>query len=216
VNIMSKYALFLSAFICFNCSSTQTEETTVTKDTVQTITKNSDTAVSQNISKNIDFTAPDTLQIAKLKWYAPTWDNTYFPLPTDTILKQYPSNDQGYLYLITSFDSLSSKIYTEYYEVRGEEENNASIPCAWKQSFKSGMTYSVSACDESGSDYTIHTSCPDKKSLVHLADIIFHDSRNTWNEDSSKYEPIDKEAGCYYSIEKNDVGNYDIKYYCGC
>ena len=38
----------------------------------------------------------------------------------------------------------------------------------------------------------------------------------SWNSDSTAYEPIDGEAGCYYEIKLDSVKNYMLEWYCGC
>jgi len=197
---MYKYFLFLSGMLFLNCSFQYNEDTTAT-----TSVQNYDTAETTTHPTN--FNLFDSLKITKLKEYAPIWNASCFPMPEPVILKRSVTADRGYLYLINSFDSLSSKISTE-------KERSAGPPCSWKQEFKSGITYSTSSCAESGTSYIIHTSCADKNALVRIVDIIFQNDVNDWNSDSTRYEPILENAGCYYSIEQNTDGNYDIRYSC--
>jgi hypothetical protein len=198
---MFKYVSFLAVLLFSNCTFQYNEDTSATTSAIQ------DSGTIETAIQPTDFSLFDSLKITKLKEYAPIWNAACFPMPEPVILKRTVAADRGYLYLINSFDSLSSKISTE-------KERSAGSPCSWKQEFKSGITYSTSTCAESGTTYIMHTSCPDKHALVSIVDIIFQNDVNDWNSDSTRYEPILENAGCYYSIEQNTDGNYDLKYSC--
>ena len=212
---ISRYILFVCCIAFFNCSSEKTENTTAQKDTLAEVVQQKDSAVPvEHYLGNMS--EPDSLKISKLEFYTATWDATYFPLPSVKHLLTFSDEDPFYTYLIENFDTLSTQVITENYEIRGEEEESvAAQPCAWRQDFKSNISYSSTICSESGETSVVHTSCPDKKVLVRLVDILFHTNDNIWNADSTEYKPIEEDAGCYYSIDKNDTGTYDIKYYCG-
>lgn len=196
---MSKYVPLFSLFLFFNCSYLQSNETTAPDSLVQHI----DTMEITNHTLNPS--GLDSFKIEKLKEYARDWDASYFPLPTPAMLKHNPTGDVGYVYISNSFDSLSYKNSTE-------KEPSAGPPCSWKQKFKSGITYSKSTCLESGTNYTINTHSKDKKTLVRLIDMLFYNSINDWNADSTQYIPFSEKAGAYYAIEKNDAGYYDVIY----
>jgi hypothetical protein len=197
---MIKYFLLCVPILFFNCSYLQTEETDA-----QTFEE-----PGNPIDTSIHLLSTDKLnafKIAKLKEYSKNWDATYFPLPTPAMLQQQPAKDPGYIYISESFDSLSYKNSTE-------KERSAGSPCSWKQKFQSGIIYSKSTCTESGILYSITTKSNDKKTIVRLIDMLFYNSVNDWNADSTQYAPLSEKAGCYYAIEKNDFGYYDIKYSC--
>lgn len=183
----------------FNCQYLQTEETHTAYST------NNVTDTIDAIRSVITSSGLDSFKLEKLKEYAQDWDASYFPLPTPAMLKHNPTEDAGYLYISNSFDSLSYKNSTE-------KEPSAGPPCSWKQKFKSGITFSKSTCLESGTNYAIRTSCTDKKTLVRLVDMLFYNSVNDWNTDSTQYAPFSEKAGSYYSIERNDNGYYDVVY----
>jgi len=198
---MLKYISFFIAVLLFSCSYLQSEESATDS-----------TALNQ--SDSLGQSSPpmtpiqlDSFKITKFKEYQKDWDASYFPMPTPWMLKRTSTEDPGYVYLVNSFDSLSYKISTD-------KEPSSGAPCSWKQKFKSGITYSKSTCMESGTNYTIRTSSNDKKTLVRLIDMLFYNSVNDWNNDSTQYAPLAEKAGCYYAIEKNDSGYYDIKYSC--
>lgn len=196
---MLRYLALLSLLIFLNCSYLQTEEMAST----DTITKHTDTSIIDHFV--IDHFELDSFKIAKLKEYAKDWDDAYFPLPTPAMLKHQPLQDPGYVYISNSFDSLSYKNSTE-------KEPSDEPACSWKQKFKSGIIYSKSTCIESGTNYTIRTNSSDKKTLVRLIDMLFYNSVNDWNADSTQYVPLSEKAGSYYSLEKTDAGYYDIVY----
>jgi len=196
---MLRYLALLSLFLFLNCSYLQTEEIASTN----TITKHTDTSIKDHLT--IDHFALDSFKIAKLKEYAKDWNAAYFPLPTTIMLKHQPLQDPGYVYISNSFDSLSYKNSTE-------KELSAEPACSWKQKFKSGISYSKSTCSENGINYTIRTNSSDKKTLVRLIDMLFYNSVNDWNEDSTQYVPLSEKAGSYYSLEKTELGYYDIIY----
>jgi len=198
---MFKYLFLLTSFLFLNCSYFQAEENI----DANTVLLSTDTLEQTN--HNIDVNILDSFKIAKFKEYKKDWDATYFPLPTPWMLKHSSTEDPGYMYLCNSFDSLSYKNSTD-------KESGDETPCSWKQKFKSGITYSKSTCTESGTNYTIRTSSTDKKTLVRLVDMLFYNSVNDWNNDSTQYAPLSEKAGCYYAIEKNDNGYYDIQYSC--
>lgn len=198
---MLKYLLLLAPFLFFSCSYFQAEEDA---DTIEGLTYPD----TMDYAKyNVDLNLLDSFKIEKLKEYGKDWDATYFPLPTPVMLKRVPAEDPGYVYVSTSFDSLSYKNNTD-------KEPSAGSPCSWKQKFKSGITYSKSTCTESGTNYSISTASRDKKTIVRLIDMLFYNSVNDWNADSTHYAPLSEKAGCYYQIEKNDAGFYDIQYSC--
>lgn len=196
---MLKYLSFFIPILFFNCSYLQSEETNEADSLVQY------TDTMQIINYKLDASGLDSFKLEKLKEYAKDWDASYFPLPTPAMLTHHPSEDPGYVYLSNSFDSLSYKNSTE-------TEPSAGPPCSWKQKFKSGITYSKSTCLESGTNYTIRTRSADKKTLVRLIDMLFYNSVNDWNVDSTQYVPLSEKAGSYYAIEKNDAGYYDLIY----
>lgn len=167
-------------------------------------TTNQQQDTSKAAEQPVDLLA-DTNKVFKLRQYATDWNNTCLPMPAGKVLLRDVPGDPGYLYLITSVDSLTGKISTE-------KERSAAAPCSWKQRFKSGITYNINLCKESGTSYKIETLCTDKKSLVALVDIIFQRTLNIWDADSSSYKPILEGAGNYYSIQKNGKGTYDILY----
>lgn len=154
---------------------------------------------------SIDYMLADSFRVAKLREYAPTWNKSCFPLPVGKLLLRTYPRDRGYDYIAANFDSLTAKTSTE-------KERSAGAPCAWKQSFKSGITYEISSCQASGAAIEIHTQCADKAALVRLVDILFYQAVNNWNADSSTYLPILEGPGSYYYIEKNEHGNYNLKY----
>ncbi|HSY60772.1 MAG TPA: hypothetical protein VK796_02800 [Cytophaga sp.] len=196
---MMRYLFLLMPFLFSNCSYFQTEEINTTSGVLQ---RTDSLNTEHNAVTPIDL---DSFKIAKLKEYSIDWDATYFPLPTPAMLKHQPSKDPGYVYISNSFDSLSYKNSTD-------KETSAEAPCSWKQKFKSGIIYSKSTCTESGTNYSIRTSSTDKKTLIRLIDMLFYDPVNDWNDDSTQYAPLSEKAGCYYSLEKNDAGYYDVVY----
>jgi len=155
--------------------------------------------------KNIDYTLADSFKISKLRIYSTSWNRSCFPMPMGKLLLRNYKGEAGYDYLISNFDSLTSKVSTE-------KERSAGMPCSWKQNFKAGLSYSVNSCKAGTIFYEIHTTCNDKKALIQLVDVLFSQSLNNWDADSSNYIPILEEHGNYFTIEKNDKGNYDLKY----
>ncbi|MGN6646862.1 MAG: hypothetical protein ACTHJT_10080 [Cytophaga sp.] len=147
----------------------------------------------------------DSFRVAKLREYTATWNKSCFPLPVGKFLLRTYTGDRGYDYIAANFDSLTGKKSTE-------KERSAGAPCAWKQLFKSGITYEISSCQASGAAVEIHTQCPDKTVLMRLVDILFYQAVNNWNADSTIYSPILEGPGFYYYIEKNEQGNYNLKY----
>lgn len=196
---MLRYVFLCIPILIISCSYLQTEETA----TENTVSITPDTFAQTNHKKNSSLL--DSFKIAKLKEYQKDWDATYFPLPTPAMLKRIPKEDPGYMYIATSFDSLSYKKPTN-------KEPSAGAPCSWKQTFKSGITYSKSTCTESGTNYSIRTCSRDKKTIVRLIDMLFYDPVNDWNNDSTEYAPLSEKAGSYYTIEKNETGYYDVEY----
>lgn len=214
---MTKYLFFTLCVLFFNCSSDKTEDTLVKKDSIAPSVQDTVATVGDSIKTAINWDEPDPFKIAKLEEYIASWDNRYFPMPDVSMLKRYSQIDPGYLYLTHNFDSLHAKRFTQYHETTGMEEDELNtIPCAWVQQFKTDITYTMYTCNDGGESISIRTKCPDKKVLVRLIDILYHDTENAWNSDSSQYNPIKQEAGCYYTIEENDAGGYDISYICGC
>lgn len=153
----------------------------------------------------IDYMLADSFRVAKLREYTPAWNKSCFPLPVGKFLLRAYAGDRGYDYIAANFDSLTPKISTE-------KERSAEAPCSWKQTFQSGITYEISSCQASGATIEIHTQCRDKIALVRLVDILFYQTVNNWNADSSTYSPILEGPGSYYYIEKNEQGNYNLKY----
>ena len=147
----------------------------------------------------------DTNKVSKLRAYASVWNNSCLRLPAGKVLLRNISGDAGYLYLVENFDTLTAKLSSE-------KERSAGPPCSWKQRFASGITYNLNKCKESGASYKIETPCTDKRVLVALVDIIFQQTLNMWNTDSTMYKPILEGAGNYYSIERNSKGTYDVLY----
>lgn len=216
---MRNQLIYLSACLFFACSSSNTEDTSIQKDTATAPMQDTVNTLSttDSITPDINWDEPDMLKLAKLKEYTADWDNTYFPLPSPSMLKRYSQIDPGYLYVARNFDSLYAKRTTGYYGDEKEHSDSHSLTeCSWEQEFKTDIWYTNSTCSESGEEVVIHTNCPDKKVLVRLVDILYHATENSWNADSSKYEPIEQEAGCYFEVKKNENNGYDIKYYCGC
>lgn len=198
---MLRYLFLLSSLLFFNCSYFQVEENT----DANTIVLDTD-SIEQSIQKR-SLNILDSFKIAKFKEYAKDWDDKYFPLPTPAMLQHQTLKDPGYLYISNSFDSLSYKNSTD-------KEPSAGPACSWKQKFKSGISYSKSTCTESGTNYVIQTKSKDKKTLIKLIDMLFYNSVNDWNADSTQYVPLSEKAGCYYSLEKTDAGYYDVVYSC--
>lgn len=196
-----RYIYVCIPILFINCSYLQSEESTT--DTTSSMQPDSIVQSSPAMTP----IKLDSFKIVKFKEYNRDWNASYFPIPTPWMLKRTPTEDPGYVYLVNSFDSLSYKISTD-------KEPSNGPPCSWKQKFKSGITYSKSTCMESGTNYTIRTSSNDKKTLVRLIDMLFYNSVNDWNNDSTEYAPLAEKAGCYYAIEKNDAGYYDLKYSC--
>jgi hypothetical protein len=194
---MLKYLFFLSTlFLC--CTDFHYNE----RASVQH-QKDFDTTTLEHTS--LDYMLADSFRVAKLREYTAQWNKSCFPIPVGKFLLRAYAGDRGYDYISANFDSLTEKISTE-------KERSAGSPCAWKQSFKSGITYEISSCQASGAAIEIHTQCPDKTALMKLVDILFYQPVNNWNADSTIYSPILDGPGAYYYIEKNEQGNYNLKY----
>ena len=156
-----------------------------------------------------------------LKFYESKWGSACLPMPSESILLIHEDSyeEPFYTYLISEFAAITDKHTTQYYEQRGaepDEEEPAEV-CAWEQQFSNGIIYSSSYCSENGGGaISIHTRCRDKKTLVYLIDILYHDSDYVWNGDATVYSNVDEEIpGCTYQIDKDEKGYYYISIYCG-
>ncbi len=187
--------LFFSSCTFFESEKVQLEEQShyISQDTL---------SIFSNKSEHL---LADTNKVLKLRAYAADWNNACFPIPSGKVLLRNVQEEAGYLYLTTNFDTLTSKKSLE-------KERSAGAPCIWKQVFRSGITYSTNNCKASGASYKIETACTDKKTLTALVDIIFQQTLNMWDADSSNYKPILEGPGNYYSIQKNPKGTYDLLY----
>ncbi len=218
---MYKYLLFsLSALFVF-CTSDHTADQNP-KDSVAAAVAVPPQPAPQKKDSIISVeTAPDTSRIAVLKLYQSKWADACLPIPQESILliHQDSYEEPFYTYLVSECAAITEKTTTQYYEQRGAEPDEEEKPesCAWEQQFSNGIIYSSSYCNENGSGaISIHTRCRDKKTLVYLIDILYHDPEYVWNEDSTVYSNIDdKIPGCTYQIDKDEKGYYYVAIYCG-
>jgi len=199
---MLKYSPLLLSLLFINCSFWQNEKDASIEDGTQIVSSDSSTEAWH---KNIDYTLADSFKVDKLRTYSASWNSACLPMPIGKFLLRNYQGEPGYDYLVSNFDSLTSKVSTE-------KEKSAGTPCSWKQKFKSGFSYSTNSCKEGSATYEIHTECTDKRALIQLIDVLFYRSLNSWDSDSSNYAPILEGPGSYFSIEKNDKGFYDVEY----
>ncbi|ABG57693.1 hypothetical protein CHU_0403 [Cytophaga hutchinsonii ATCC 33406] len=197
---MKQLHFFYLLLLCSSCTLFESEKEPAAgqEEQVYTDTLNS-------LSNQSDRLLADTNKVLKLRTYAAGWDNTCLPIPTGKVLLRNIQGDAGYMYLTANFDSVTSKTSLE-------KERSAGAPCIWKQKFRSGIIYSINSCKASGANYKIETPCTDKKTLIALVDVIFQQTLNMWDADSSNYKPILEGPGNYYSIQKNTKGTYDLLY----
>ena len=142
----------------------------------------------------------------------------YFKIDDTTTNYAY---DEVYWYLITNLDSLESRQIIEKQMVFDEYE----MITKWSQRFSNEVTYSKHEYVESGVRTYLYTHCKNKVVFFQTIspiiefqelDSTYYNPEMSWNKDSTRYEPISQEAGCYYEIKKDSVENYMLEWYCGC
>ncbi|MGN6646893.1 MAG: hypothetical protein ACTHJT_10235 [Cytophaga sp.] len=214
---MYKYLFFsLSALFVF-CTSDHTTEQNP-KDSAATATVLPENAPQKDSLISVE-TGPDTNRIAVLKFYKSKWANACLPIPQESILliHQDSYEEPFYTYLVSEFAAITEKQTTQYYEQQGDESNEEkeTEACAWEQQFSNSIIYSSSYCsDTGGGAVTVNTRCRDKKTLIYLVDILYHDQDYMWNSDSSVYANVDEDIpGSTYQIEKNERGYYYVAIY---
>lgn len=124
------------------------------------------------------------------------------------------SEDVIYLYLIHNYDSISRKLNVFRYDFP-----DYSV-CAFDQEFANGIHYSIEQCKEAGG-VAVSLVLPkaDRKSVIKWVELIFEsapiDIEHGWNEDMTKFQPLDNGVGCYFEI-KETANKTIIENYCGC
>jgi len=155
------------------------------------------------------------------------------PYPNDTFfslkLKNFKTNDtintvyydEIYWYLITNLDSIAPKHVIEKTMAYDEYE----MITKWEQHFTKDINYVKYEGIESGTTTYLFSHCKNKAEFFKtIAPIIefqkldstYYNPEMSWNYDSTQYESIEGEAGCYYEIKKDSVENYMLEWYCGC
>ena len=144
-------------------------------------------------------------------------DKSCLPMPnprfirwikTDSLWAAYRITDEFYGYLLTHFDSLSSR------KPMDENEIEYSFDVAWEQQFSGGFTFSTIEWLEAGIDHKLETECTDISQVRKVFRTIIHEKGNVWNQDSTSYSPDG--AGCGYEFETEKDSTITISWYCGC
>ena len=115
-----------------------------------------------------------------------------------------------YYYLVSHLDSLDSKYALKIDKDWGTTE--------WEQHFNYGVYYYDWSVPEKGGGGSLRSQCYDQSKFTELLSgiLCFGADRNVWNEDSTKYEPKDQGAGCYFELTKEDDGALGLDWHCGC
>ncbi|MBN4072989.1 hypothetical protein JYT74_03000 [Crocinitomix catalasitica] len=153
------------------------------------------------------------------------------PMPDSTYLKWsdllYGGEDlnmeyQGcevYYYLVAHLDSVSEKNIIQPRLEWGDE--------IWEQEFENGISYSYNDV-KSGYLGSLKTSCTNRSHFLRvMAEVIrityekeqaeaWPGMNHVWKDDSSRYEPIEQKAGCYYRVKREKDSTMSMSWYCGC
>ena len=153
------------------------------------------------------------------------------PIPSEKFLRQMendslnhmlgrPNNgdfklDIIYIYLIYHLDSLNEKHVLK--------EDNFWGPIEWTQAFENGVEYKHIDYVEVGSGGELYTTCKSKSDflnviapLIEVDEDLEYQVEYRWKSDSTKYEPKEIDAGCFYKIQMNADSCYFVTWYCGC
>lgn len=122
-----------------------------------------------------------------------------------------------YFYLKMHYDSIGPKQILE---------KDVGYPgvIKWQQEFSRGIRFVQTDRPESGNSSELYTKCKDKTAFLDvIAPIIeieynpeWPDYRHTWKRDSTRYEPIERSAGCRYEIRQDAESCFFMLWYCGC
>lgn len=123
------------------------------------------------------------------------------------------SIDVFYVYLSIHFDSISEKQVEKVDPYWG--------PVEWNQTFSNDILYYHRDFVEIGSSGEIQTHCSERSDFYNVFTelIEFNQPESTkafWKHDSTSYEPVNNDVGCYYKIGTDSLGFYWLKWYCGC
>ncbi len=119
------------------------------------------------------------------------------------------------------FEEIGFDYLDEYFHV-GERvilksyDDCDSCICSWEAEFEEGIFYKYFDCDEAGYEININFELEDltKQNMVDLINHLFEDPNNSWNSDTTRFEPKNADAGCYYELNKKGKF-FHLKYYCG-
>ena len=141
-------------------------------------------------------------------------------LPNPIELKQELRSRQDYigdviyLYLLQNYKPISDQV-----DKRNYDFPDYSI-CAFTQKFESNIIYTTEHCKEGGgTSSTLVLPKTNRKNLENWIEHIFKSGGmgipHDWNDDRTKFKPVDSGAGCYYEIVEE--GNQTkVESYCGC
>ncbi|MBN4071008.1 hypothetical protein JYT72_00730, partial [Crocinitomix catalasitica] len=126
---------------------------------------------------------------------------------------------QVYYYLVTHLDTIAEKKIIQARVRWGEE--------IWEQEFENGVSYRFSNVG-SGQVGSLKTCCTNRSLFLRvMAAVILityekelaearPEINHIWKADSSRYEPIGQEAGCYYKVKREKDSTMSMNWYCGC
>lgn len=162
-------------------------------------------------------------QDPKMECDLPMASEKFMELKADNRLQDYlPYPETGYIYdevyhyLYLTLDSIGAKQVLKTDEVWG--------PIEWGQEFECGVTYFSEQYIEVGAGGKMYTKSKNKSVLLNAIEPVIrfipcencYDYNPVWKEDSTRYEPSEAEAGCYYTIENDSLGYLMLSWYCGC
>jgi len=132
-----------------------------------------------------------------------------FPAPSEQFMKDVASLEEiGFDYLDKYFSAGEREFIQTY-------DDCDSCVCAWVSEFEEGIFYKYYDCNEWGYEVSILFELENltKQNVVDLIDHLFVDPNNSWNADTTRYEPKDADAGCYYELTPKGSGHL-LNYYC--
>lgn len=120
-----------------------------------------------------------------------------------------------YSYLTTQYEATSEKYDLAYFEWEPE------TLCSFSQNFERDIQYHIRECEEAGGS-RIRLQFPKMKrtSIKRWIEAIHALTKQdwehyAWKENDSRFEPIESEPGCYYTIKDTEEAT-SVMVYCGC
>lgn len=145
---------------------------------------------------------PSCRKDAKTEFFGP------LPAPDEVFLSGRDTMlEIGLRYLEKHFEKKEYRVLKSYPDC-------AECVCSYTQQFEKGIVYTYNDCEIAGYEVNIQFGLPDVTldDLRKLSERLFCCPSNSWNADSTRYEPADGDAGCYVELSENSP--YTLSYFC--